>query len=100
MCLREKWYCLRTDKEGRKYLGARRSEIDELIRQEPPARETVKTPAHYEIERPTSPDSIDEPEKHQFASIPEEIKMGSGMQIMVQTESTHTEPTDKGKKPQ
>jgi hypothetical protein len=100
VCLREKWYCLRTDKEGRKYLGARQSEIDELIHQEPPARETVETPAPYETERPTLPNSIDEPDKHQFTPIPEGIKMGSSTQIVMQTEQTHTKTTDKGKKPQ
>jgi hypothetical protein len=95
VCLQTKWYCLRTDKDGRKYLGARRSEIDELIRQEIP-----ETPEPYEVERATSPDSIDEPDKRQSAPLPTDIAMGSGTQTIVQTESTHTETTDKGKRPQ
>jgi hypothetical protein len=61
--LRGKWYCLRADSDGKPYIGARRSEIDNAIAAEPIARETIETPQPVEEERATSPESIDEPSK-------------------------------------
>src|SRR3984893_17550422 len=74
--LREKWYSLRVDSDNKPYIGARRTDIETEIAREPPARETVETPLPVE-ERPTSPDSIDEPSKRQEAPIPSEFKMGT-----------------------
>ncbi|KAI0285199.1 hypothetical protein BC826DRAFT_1109376 [Russula brevipes] len=86
--LREKWYCLRANADGKPYLGARRSEIETQIANEPPARETIETPAPIEEERPTSPESIAEPEKRQNAPILLEIKMGSSTRVEKRPPST------------
>jgi hypothetical protein len=93
--LREKWYCLRVDSDGKAYLGARRTEIENEIAQEL-ARQSVEIPAE---ERATSPDSINEPEKRQTATIPREITMGTSTRVEVQTETVPTTSSNPGKKP-
>jgi hypothetical protein len=85
--LNNKWYCLHSDSKGKPSIGARQSEIETAIAQETIARETVETPLPIEVDRPTSPDSIDEPEKRQTAPIPMEIKMGTGTRVEVSTET-------------
>jgi hypothetical protein len=84
--LREKWYCLRVDSDGKAYIGARRTEIENEITQEL-ARQSVENPPTVEEERATSPDSINEPEKRQIATIPKEITMGTSTRTEVQTEA-------------
>jgi hypothetical protein len=96
--LREKWYCLRVDSDGKAYLGARRTEIENEIAQEL-ARQSVEIPTTVEEERATSPDSINEPEKRQTAPIPREITMGTSTRVEVQTETVPTTSSNPEKKP-
>jgi hypothetical protein len=96
--LREKWYCLRVDSDGKAYIGARRTEIENEITQEL-ARQSVENPPTVEEERATSPDSINEPEKRQVAAIPKEITMGTSTRTEVQTEAVPTTSSNPGKKP-
>jgi hypothetical protein len=96
--LREKWYCLQIDSDGKAYLGARRTEIENEITQEL-ARQSVEIPVATEEERATSPESINEPEKRQIATIPKEITMGTSTRTEVQTETVPTMSSNPGKKP-
>jgi hypothetical protein len=96
--LQEKWYCLRVDSNGKAYIGARRTEIENEILQEL-ARQSVENPPTAEEERATSPDSINEPEKRQTAPVPKEITMGTSTRVEVQTEAVPTTSSNPGKKP-
>jgi hypothetical protein len=97
--LQGKWYCLRVDSANKAYIGARRTEIENEIAQEPPVRKSVENPLPTEEERATSPDSINEPEKRQVATIPKEITMGTSTRVETQTETVPATSSNPGKKP-
>jgi hypothetical protein len=97
--LQGKWYCLRVDSANKAYIGARRTEIENEIAQETFAKGSVEKPTTIEEEQATSPDSINEPEKRQVATIPKEITMGTSTRTEIQTETMPTTSSNPGKKP-
>jgi hypothetical protein len=61
--LRDKWYCLRTDKDIKPYIGARRTEIETAIAQEPTVQETPEEPAPTPEVHAEEPDTDIEPDR-------------------------------------